>query len=185
MKSWGFLEDVCEARELVNMSVQQRVYKEPSHQHAAVGYRAATLASCRRLTAWPAGVFPTNQSGAMIGQSSVILADRPKSRHCATSLAISAPNASGVPPTGSTPSRLSRPARSGVRTARWNADASFSITGFGVPAGATTPIYRMPSYPGSPISATVGTFGISVDRSRLAKASARSLPCATCWFAVA
>jgi NitT/TauT family transport system substrate-binding protein len=37
MKSWGFLEDVCEARELVNMSVQQRVYKEPSHQHAAVG----------------------------------------------------------------------------------------------------------------------------------------------------
>jgi ABC-type nitrate/sulfonate/bicarbonate transport system substrate-binding protein len=37
MKSWGFLEDVCEARELVNMSVQQRVYEEPSHQHAAVG----------------------------------------------------------------------------------------------------------------------------------------------------
>ncbi|MFZ2138933.1 MAG: hypothetical protein WAV78_18695 [Xanthobacteraceae bacterium] len=37
MKSWGFLEDVCEARELVNMSVQQSVYEEPTHQHAAVG----------------------------------------------------------------------------------------------------------------------------------------------------
>jgi hypothetical protein len=37
MKSWGFLKDVCEARELVNMSVQQRAYEEPSHQHAAVG----------------------------------------------------------------------------------------------------------------------------------------------------
>ena len=59
----------------------------------------------------------------MIGQSSVILAARPKSRHWAISLAINASNASGVPPTGSTPSRLSRSASSTVRTARWNADA--------------------------------------------------------------
>ena len=37
MKSWGFLEDVCEAKELVNMKVQQGGYAGASHQHAAVG----------------------------------------------------------------------------------------------------------------------------------------------------
>src|SRR6202166_4877059 len=37
MKSWGFLESACEARELVNMSVQQRGYERPSRQDAAVG----------------------------------------------------------------------------------------------------------------------------------------------------
>jgi len=37
MKSWGFLENACEARELVNMSVQQRGYERQSHQDAAVG----------------------------------------------------------------------------------------------------------------------------------------------------
>jgi NitT/TauT family transport system substrate-binding protein len=37
MKSWGFLEDVGEARELINVSVQQGGYEGPSHQHAAVG----------------------------------------------------------------------------------------------------------------------------------------------------
>jgi hypothetical protein len=37
MKSWGFLEDVCEAKELVNMNVQQGGYERAPHQHAAVG----------------------------------------------------------------------------------------------------------------------------------------------------
>jgi NitT/TauT family transport system substrate-binding protein len=37
MKSWGFLENACEARELVNMSVQQRGYGRRSHRDAVVG----------------------------------------------------------------------------------------------------------------------------------------------------
>jgi hypothetical protein len=37
MKSWGFLENACEARELVNMSVQQRGYGRQSHRDAVVG----------------------------------------------------------------------------------------------------------------------------------------------------
>src|SRR5262249_54816531 len=74
-----------------------------------------------------------------------IPAARARSRHCPISRAISAPNSSGVLPTGSTPSRLSRSARSAARTARCDAAASLSITGFGVPAGATMPIHRMPS----------------------------------------
>jgi hypothetical protein len=106
--------------------------------------------------------------GIGAGKSSVILDDCAKFRHSLISRTISAPNASGVPPAGSTPSRLRRSARSGAWVARCAAIASLSMTGRGVPAGAIMPIHRMPSYPGSPISATVGTFGISVERARLA-----------------
>jgi hypothetical protein len=35
MKSWGFLENACEARELVDMNVQKRGYEK--HESAAVG----------------------------------------------------------------------------------------------------------------------------------------------------
>jgi hypothetical protein len=35
MKSWGFLEDVCEAEQLVNMTVQQHGYVKADHEHAA------------------------------------------------------------------------------------------------------------------------------------------------------
>ena len=37
MKSWDFLEDVRDARELVNMNVQQHGYERSSHQPAAAG----------------------------------------------------------------------------------------------------------------------------------------------------
>ena len=35
MKSWGFLEDVCEAEALVNMNVQQHGYVKAPHEHVA------------------------------------------------------------------------------------------------------------------------------------------------------
>jgi NitT/TauT family transport system substrate-binding protein len=35
MKSWGFLEDVCEAEQLVNMNVQQQGYVKAPHEHVA------------------------------------------------------------------------------------------------------------------------------------------------------
>jgi NitT/TauT family transport system substrate-binding protein len=37
MKSWGFLENACEARELVDMNVQKRGYETPSRRDAVVG----------------------------------------------------------------------------------------------------------------------------------------------------
>src|SRR5580693_2805540 len=37
MRSWGFLENVCEADQLVNMNVQQRGYGRQSHRDAVVG----------------------------------------------------------------------------------------------------------------------------------------------------
>ena len=75
----------------------------------------------------------------------MILDDCAKSRHSLISLVISAPNASGVLPTGSTPSRLRRSANAGERTAFWTAVASFSMIGLGVAAGAIMPIHKMPS----------------------------------------
>jgi hypothetical protein len=35
MKSWGFLEDVCEAERLVNANVQQRGYERAPHEFAS------------------------------------------------------------------------------------------------------------------------------------------------------
>jgi hypothetical protein len=35
MKSWGFLEDVCEAEQLVNTNVQQHGYVKAAHEHVA------------------------------------------------------------------------------------------------------------------------------------------------------
>jgi len=34
MKSWGFLEDVCEAKQLVDLEVQQRANEKALHEHA-------------------------------------------------------------------------------------------------------------------------------------------------------
>jgi NitT/TauT family transport system substrate-binding protein len=34
MKSWGFLEDVCEAKQLVDLEVQQRANEKAPHEHA-------------------------------------------------------------------------------------------------------------------------------------------------------
>jgi NitT/TauT family transport system substrate-binding protein len=34
MKSWGFLEDVCEAKSLINPEVQQRAYEKPPLEHS-------------------------------------------------------------------------------------------------------------------------------------------------------
>lgn len=83
---------------------------------------------------------------------------------CAISRVMIAPNSSVVPPIGSMPFFFSRSATSGELTARFTAAASFSMTGFGVPAGVTKPIHSTPSYPGNPISATVGTSGICDER---------------------
>ena len=35
MKSWGFLEDVCEAEQLVNMNVQSRGNERAPHERVA------------------------------------------------------------------------------------------------------------------------------------------------------
>ena len=51
----------------------------------------------------------------------------------------------GVPPPMSTPSCWSRAAVAGERTASRAAAASLSMMVFGVPAGAISPIHRMPS----------------------------------------
>jgi hypothetical protein len=36
MKSWGFLEDVCDAKQLVDINVQLHVHENPSHDRVAV-----------------------------------------------------------------------------------------------------------------------------------------------------
>ena len=37
MKSWGFLEDVCEAKQLVDLEVQQRANAKTPQEHALAG----------------------------------------------------------------------------------------------------------------------------------------------------
>jgi hypothetical protein len=35
MKSWGFLDDVCEATQLIDANVQRHGYERAAHEHAS------------------------------------------------------------------------------------------------------------------------------------------------------
>src|ERR1700738_1387359 len=85
-------------------------------------------------------------------------------------------NSSGVIDIGTAPCSVQSLTMSGRLTAALTAAFSLSITGFGVPAGATNPSQMAASYPPTPASAAVGTFGSTLERDLPVVASART------WF---
>src|SRR5258707_373162 len=85
-------------------------------------------------------------------------------------------NSSGVIDIGTTPCLVQSFMISGRLTAAFTAAFSLSITGFGVPAGAINPSQMVASYPGTPASPAVGTFGSTLERVLPVVASART------WF---
>src|ERR1035437_337827 len=91
---------------------------------------------------------------------------------------------SGVLPTGTAPCDVSRSRRSGELRARTISPCSRSTMAPGVFAGADTPYQLVTSYPGIPLSATVGIFGTAGERLAPVTASARSLPPRTYWITV-
>src|SRR6202165_4050474 len=83
-------------------------------------------------------------------------------------------NSSGVIDIGTAPCSVQSLTISGRLTAPFTAAFSLSITGFGVPAGAINPSQMVASYPGTPASVAVGTFGNTFERILPVVGSART-----------
>src|SRR5260370_39447109 len=85
-------------------------------------------------------------------------------------------NSSGVIDIGTAHCAVQSLTMSGRLTAALTAAFSLSITGFGVPSGAINPGQMVASYPATPASKAVGTFGSTLERDLPVVASART------WF---
>src|SRR6476661_8763207 len=99
---------------------------------------------------------------------------------CSVSLRTSAPNASGVPPPGSTPSLTSASRTLSVLSALLTATFSRATTAGGVPVFTKMPAQSSAANLGYPASTIVGTSLSTPTRLRAITASARSLPVLIC-----